>query len=105
LRLPTLIVALLASVGWAGVVFAQAADDARTPAPPACPPDVKGDPPTIGRSDPSQSLSEKLAESKGIICPPGGIDPQMQVTPPAGGTLKVIPPPGAPGGDPNVQPK
>jgi hypothetical protein len=98
-------IALFASVGWAGVVFAQAVDEGRAPAPPACPPDVKGDPPTIGRSDPSESLSEKLAESKGIICPPGGIDPQMQVTPPAGGTLKVIPPPGAPGGDPSVQPK
>jgi hypothetical protein len=29
----------------------------------------------------------------------------MQVTPPGGGRLKVIPPPGTPGGNQNVQPK
>jgi hypothetical protein len=29
----------------------------------------------------------------------------MQVTPPSGGHLKVIPPPGTPGGDPDVHPK
>jgi hypothetical protein len=50
-------------------------------------------------------LSDKLAQSKGVICPPAGIDRDMQVTPPSGGHLKVIPPPGTPGGDPNVQPK
>jgi hypothetical protein len=29
----------------------------------------------------------------------------MQVTPPQGGALKVLPPPGTPGGDPKVVPK
>src|SRR5437588_5684292 len=70
----------------------------------ACPPDVKGEPPTVGRGS-SDPLSDKLAQSKGVICPPAAVDPQMQVTPPGGGRLKVIPPPGSPGGDQSVQPK
>jgi hypothetical protein len=71
-----------------------------------CPPGVNGDPPTIGgRGRNSEPLSDKLAESKGIICPPAGVDPEMQITPPPGGVMKVIPPPGTPGGDPSVQPK
>ena len=47
----------------------------------------------------------KLSDSKGIICPPAGIDPEMAIKPPPGGELKIIPPPGSPGGDPNIQPK
>jgi hypothetical protein len=71
---------------------------------PACPPDVKEDgAPTVGSAGPD--LSKKLSESKGIICPPAAVDPEMAVPPPAGGKLKVIPPPGSPGGDSGVQPK
>jgi hypothetical protein len=70
----------------------------------ACPPDTKGEPPTVGGGS-SKPLSDKLAQSKGVICPPAGVDREMQVTPPSDGHLKVIPPPGSPGGDPNVQPK
>lgn len=69
----------------------------------ACPPDVKGQPPTVGGG--SGALSDKLAQSKGVICPPAGVDPDIRVAPPAGGRLKVIPPPGTPGGDQSVQPK
>jgi hypothetical protein len=50
-------------------------------------------------------LSDKLAQSKGVICPPAGVDHGMQVAPPDGGRLKIIPPPGTPGGDPGVQPR
>src|SRR5437660_11125768 len=72
----------------------------------ACPPDVKGEPPTVGGGGGggSEPLSDKLARSKGVICPPTGLDTKMQVTPPGGGRLKIIPPPGAPGGDQTVQP-
>src|SRR3989442_15653693 len=70
----------------------------------ACPPDVKGEPPTVGGGGSSEPLSEKLARSKGVICPPTGLDTEMLVTPPGGGRLKVIPPPDI-GGDQNVQPK
>ena len=69
-----------------------------------CPPDIKGEPPTVGGGS-SEPLSDKLDRSKGVICPPGGVDRKMQVTPPSGGPLKLIPAPGTPGGDPDVQPK
>ena len=71
----------------------------------ACPPDVKGEPPTVGGGGGTEPLSDKLARSKGVICPPTGLDTKMQVTPPGGGRLKIIPPPGTPGGDQTVQPK
>lgn len=102
------LVALITAVLAAGPAAAQQAGQTPAPAPPAvnCPPGVNGNPPTIGGGGRnSEPLSDKLAESKGIICPPAGIDPEMQITPPAGGVMKVIPPPGTPGGDPSVQPK
>jgi hypothetical protein len=71
----------------------------------ACPPDVRGSAPTVGEGAGSAPLSDKLAQSKGVICPPSGLDKDMEVAPPGGGWLKVIPPPGSPGGNPNVQPK
>jgi hypothetical protein len=106
LRCNTLLIAILANALGSGTVVAQPAGDRRPPAEQGvtCPPDVKGDPPTLGRGS-SESLSDRLADSKGVICPPAGVDPEMQVAPPAGGRLKVIPPPGSPGGDPNVQPR
>jgi hypothetical protein len=70
----------------------------------SCPPGVGRDAPAIGRQS-DKPLSDQLAASKGVICPPAGIDPQIQQRPPEGGTMKVIPPPGSPGGNPNVQPK
>jgi hypothetical protein len=73
--------------------------------PPACPPGVTGDPPTLGGPPSDKPLSERLADSKGVICPPAGIDPEIRKPPPEGGALRVIPPPGSPGGDPSVQPK
>jgi len=103
------IAVLLSATVCAGVASAQPA--AQPPAPSqqgaACPPDVKGDPPTVGGGGggSSQPLSDKLAESKGVICPPAGVDRDMQVKPPAGGELKVIPPPGSPGGDRSVEPR
>jgi hypothetical protein len=71
----------------------------------SCPPDVGGDPPTVGGGPNSGPLSDRLAQSNGVICPPTGMDRDMQVTPPGGGRLKVIPPPGSPGGNRNVQPE
>jgi hypothetical protein len=53
----------------------------------------------------NQQLSDKLARSDGIICPPAGVDSEMQVKPPEGGEMRVIPPPGSPGGYPTVRPK
>src|SRR5215813_9837005 len=88
----------------AGVVLAQATENASPEQGATCPPDVKGEPPTVGGGS-TEPLSDKLAQSKGVICPLAGIDRDMQVTPPSVCYLKVIPPPGAPGGDQNVPPK
>ena len=69
-----------------------------------CPPGTSADAPTIN-GDSKQNLSDKLASSKGIICPPAGIDSEMRQKPPEGGAMKIVPPPGSPGGDQRVQPK
>jgi hypothetical protein len=52
----------------------------------------------------NQTLGEKLGQSGGVICPPE-VDPGMKAPTPEGGKTPVIPPPGSPGGNPNVQPK
>jgi hypothetical protein len=104
LRPTVVIIAALISVAPANVARAQVTGNPPSEQGATCPPDIKGEPPTLGGGS-SEPLSDKLAQSKGVICPPAGIDRDMQVTPPTGGHLKVIPPPGTPGGDPNVQPK
>jgi hypothetical protein len=58
---------------------------------------------TSGSGD--SNLSDKLADSHGVICPPADIDQNMQKPAPGGGRMKVIPPPGGPGGDQNTIPK
>jgi hypothetical protein len=83
--------------------FAQNSSPLSTPGPRNCPPGVSS--PPLGSND-SRPLSEQLSESKGVICPPAGIDPDLATTPPPGsGKITVIPPPGTPGGDPKVVPK
>jgi hypothetical protein len=52
----------------------------------------------------NQTLSERLDQTNGVICPPD-IDPGMKAPTPDAGKTPVIPPPGSPGGNPNVQPK
>jgi hypothetical protein len=54
--------------------------------------------------DSSKTLSDKLDQGGGVICPPD-VDPGMRAPAPETGKMPVIPPPGSPGGDPNVQPK
>jgi hypothetical protein len=61
---------------------------------------------TKKQTAPASNLSDKLARSNGVICPPSHIDPDMKQPPPSpGGPMPVIPPPGTPGGDQSVQPK
>lgn len=61
------------------------------------------EPSTTGSAH-NENLSDRLARSDGVLCPPA-VDPGMTTPPPGGGKTPVIPPPGSPGGDPNVQPK
>jgi hypothetical protein len=80
-------------------------------APPALLQPLKPCPPSVGtNAAPNETtgrstLSEQLSQSKGVICPPAGIDPGISVPPRGGGRTPVIPPPGTPGGDPSIQPK
>lgn len=104
----------------AGVVLVMpaAAQTSSPKAPPEVPSD-KAQPPehrdpkacaprsdTTGQANAQdQALSEKLAQSDGVICPPGGVDPEIKMPTPETGQMPVIPPPGSPGGDPTVRPK
>jgi hypothetical protein len=60
--------------------------------------------PTPGETT-GANLSDELSRSKGVICPPAGVDPGISVPPIGGGVTPVIPPPGTPGGDPGLVPK
>ena len=67
-------------------------------------------PPPSGQSaapatEPREDLSNKLARTDGVICPPPGVDPDIHEPAPGGGRTPVIPPPGSPGGDPSTRPK
>ena len=58
--------------------------------------------------DTGAPLSEQLEHSEGVIVPADpGVDPGMvQPAPDTRGTaMPVIPPPGTPGGNPNVRPQ
>jgi hypothetical protein len=81
-------------------VAAQPVPQAPAAPDPNCPPETRRNTPGADTG----TLSDKLAESRGVICPPG-VDPAMTQKPPAGGTIRIVPPPGSPGGDPTVQPK
>lgn len=67
-------------------------------------PPGKSDAPAQGNSS-NQTLSQKLENSDGVLCPPPDLDPSIKVPTPDVGTTPTIPPPGSPGGDPTVRPK
>ena len=65
--------------------------------------EVSPDGSTVGRS--GKPLGDKLAESEGVLCPPTGVDPEIRAPTPDTADKPAIPPPGSPGGNPNVRPK
>ena len=91
----------------ASTVAASAQDDPLRRDPPreAAP----ADPDRTGTASPGGSggsLSEQLSRSGGVIRPPAGVDPGMAKPPPdIGSPMPVIPPPGTPGGNPDIKPK
>jgi hypothetical protein len=100
---------VVATVAALSIPTAQAQLD-RPVAPPALSQPLKPCPPSVGNNASnettgSSTLSDQLSQSKGVICPPAGIDPGISVPPSGGGRTPVIPPPGTPGGDPSIQPK
>jgi len=60
---------------------------------------------TTGQS--TTPLGDRLAKSDGVLCPPSNVDPQMHAPVPNAGSesMPVIPPPGSPGGNPDIRPK
>ena len=52
-----------------------------------------------------EPLGGRLAKSGGVLCPPEGVDPEIRAPTPDAGNTPVIPPPGSPGGNPDVRPK
>ena len=101
---------ILISIGANGVPFASAQSDRPVLLLPL--PSPSGDCqrgssalPVPGETAGSANLSDELSRSKGVICPPAGIDPGISAPPVGGGAMPVIPPPGTPGGDPNIVPK
>jgi hypothetical protein len=105
------IVTVAALVAANGSVLARSSQPTPVQSPPSsasqkesCP-SVGRNAPTLGENKPGKTLSEQLAQSNGVICPPSGVDPQMAAPPPPGGNTPVIPPPGTPGGNQNLQPK
>jgi len=53
----------------------------------------------------SEPLADKLTKSDGVLCPPAGVDPEIHAPTPDAGNTPVIPPPGSPGGNPDIRPK
>jgi hypothetical protein len=97
-----------------GVAIAQAPLTPATPpqqtAPPAaqdCTAAARGYPDKASpdASTVGDALGDKLARSNGVLCPPSGIDPEIRAPTPETGDKPAIPPPGSPGGNPNVRPK
>ena len=76
------------------------ATTAAAPAQPAVPNANRG----CSQPGNSENLSDKLAQSGGVICPQN-VDPAIKAPTPNTGDKPVIPPPGSPGGNQNVQPK
>jgi hypothetical protein len=108
-RVQTLVLATIAS----GFGFAAMA---QTPIQPPRDPNMPGTqntiPEKVAPSDPSSTgstgtLSDKLNKSDGVIRPQTGIDPEITAPAPNPdpGTMRVIPPPGSPGGNPTLDPK
>ena len=56
------------------------------------------------RTGQAENLSDKLARTDGVLCPPA-VDSNIQLPTPQAGRTPVIPPPGSPGGDPTIRPK
>jgi hypothetical protein len=108
----SVLAAALLMCGGVVLTVAQPANPPSAASPPAHV-DPKGCAPgerlqTDGAGAPQQKsgepLSDKLARTDGVLCPPN-VDPEIKAPTPQGGNMPVIPPPGSPGGDQNVQPK
>ncbi|MEA2986688.1 MAG: hypothetical protein QOD94_2942 [Alphaproteobacteria bacterium] len=111
------LVALMAAAVLASVLVAPALGQSTSPlasgSPPCSPSLPPGSPGTAttgggephNPATPPDNLSQRLAQSDGVICPPPAVDPEIRLPTPDAGRTPVIPPPGSPGGDPSIRPK
>jgi hypothetical protein len=92
----------LAAAGWSVTLPSLA----QSP-PESAPPDKIAPPlEENNRRPPADAGVDKIKPQDGVIKPPTNVDPDIQIKPPAtGSTMPIIPPPGSPGGDPNIKPK
>jgi hypothetical protein len=112
---PTPLRALAAASLFCGALGLGAPAMAQVQAPPSPPPVAPPPTTTVPEkiAPPLQddmtgtTLSDKLNRSDGVIKPPAGVDPEIHAPVPEGktGRMPVIPPPGSPGGNPDVDPK
>ena len=110
MRFEKLAITLAAAMALSAGVAAAQTNSATGPAPVPtdrrdCPPGTANPLPRSSETTGSANLSQELSQSKGVICPPAGIDPGIAKPPVGGGRMPVIPPPGTPGGNPNIIPK
>ncbi|MFG1395481.1 hypothetical protein [Roseixanthobacter pseudopolyaromaticivorans] len=95
-RIVVLTTLVYSFLGLATGAFAQVGSDPR-------PPDAPG--PTLPAPRSDENLSKRLDRTEGVIPPPRNVDPELTHPAPDVGTTPIIPPPGSPGGNPQVQPK
>ena len=115
-NIPVIVFSVIAALALPALAAAQAPPQAKSPAAPskevhdpdACantrPPSARAARSRCVASRPKKP-ERQARPVEGVICPPDQIDPEMNRPAPGGGKMPVIPPPGSPGGDPNVQPK
>ena len=87
---------------------AQPRQGSPSPLPPAPPERIEPEPRQRSGPGAQDGGSDATAAPRGgVVRPPGSVDSGIQAPVPAPdpGTTRVIPPPGAPGGDPRVQPR
>ncbi len=101
MQIQSIMIVTICALGLSGAAAAQTVktDCAPTQAKP-------NDPNGLNATGNDKPLTEKLAESGGVLCPPPAADPEIRVPAPStGSNMPVVPPPGSPGGDPAVKPK
>jgi hypothetical protein len=105
MKASTIIPVASAALLFCAVIVASAQDRPSAVDPKGCAPSERLQ--TDGKAPDGKAgdtLSDKLARTDGVICPPN-VDPEIRAPTPQGGKMPVIPPPGSPGGDQSIQPK
>ena len=96
----------LISFAFPELVLAQTSPQVPRPDTPQSESTGPQDPRSTGSTTRSnESLSERLAETGGVIRPREDVAPDMAIRPPDPGTTRVIPPPGTPGGNQAIDPR